>query len=340
MSQNHQLPSVKVATRNTWSFHYTLDDNLPKGSAIEFDMMSKGGPLEWELPEPTLSRENNTIWITTPKKERIYPTPLSMKKDHIGKFVFLIDDDLESGESITFHIGSVHNDPQQGNLSQKYHERRRRFAIAFNNKGNKSFTQKEYFYLNVKGGMLNSVSLSGPSIVAKNERFSLLIRFEDVFGNLTQLAPPNSIIEISYPQLKENMRWKLFIPETGFVVLPNLYFNELGSHYMTMKNLANGDSWQAPPILCVAEKETSLFWGNLHSESLRYDSIDGIEETINWMRNRSSQHFFATSPLQSTLSQKEWKRVVNTLAEEDEVERFTTFSGSLFSSSQKKEGLH
>ena len=31
--------------------------------------------------------------------------------------------------------------------------------------------------------------------------------------------------------------WKLFIPETGFITLPNLYFNEPGVYKIQLKNL-------------------------------------------------------------------------------------------------------
>ena len=38
----------------------------------------------------------------------------------------------------------------------------------------------------------------------------------------------DTLVELSYENFRENLTWKLFVPETGFISLPNLYFNEAG----------------------------------------------------------------------------------------------------------------
>ena len=100
-----------------------------------------------------------------------------------------------------------------------------------------------------------------PSFVTKNKRFDVVVRFEDEFGNLTNETAENTLIELTYEYLRENLNWKLFIPETGFIALPNLYFNEAGVYTIQLKNLSTGEVFRSAPIKCFAEAHDYLFWG-------------------------------------------------------------------------------
>ena len=114
---------------------------------------------------------------------------------------------------------------KKGNSCQKTVQRKRPFPLYIDTKGKGDYKDPEVFHLDVRGNYLQTLRIIAPSLVSRNKRFDVIVRFEDKYGNLTSNAPEGTLIDLSYEHLRENLNWKLFVPETGFIALPNLYFN-------------------------------------------------------------------------------------------------------------------
>ncbi len=167
------------------------------------------------------------------------------------------------------------------------------------------------------------------------------LRFEDEFGNLTSEAPDDSLIELSYEHIRENLNWKLFIPETGFIALPNLYFNEEGNYTIFLRNLKTKQVFRSSPIKCFADTDKSLFWGLLHGESERYDSTENIETCLRHIRDEKAFNFFSISSFESQEETPNdmWKMVSQNITEFNEEDRFTTLLGFQWVGSPTEEGI-
>ncbi|MBA2727810.1 MAG: DUF3604 domain-containing protein, partial [Parachlamydiaceae bacterium] len=161
------------------------------------------------------------------------------------------------------------------------------------------------------------------------------------YGNLTSEAPADTLIELSHEHLRENLNWKLFVPETGFISLPNLYFNEPGVYTITLKNTLTKETFRSPPIRCFAENNKSLFWGLLHGESERIDSTENIEDCLRYFRDDKAMNFFGTSPFESQeeTSNEIWKLICQNTADFDEADRFTALIGFQWQGASGEEGL-
>lgn len=159
--------------------------------------------------------------------------------------------------------------------------------------------------------------------------------------NLTNNAPENTLIELSHQNLRENLKWKLFVPETGFIALPNLYFNEQGVYTIELTNVKTKKKYQSSPIKCFSQDMKSLFWGSLHSESERYDSTENIESCLRHFRDEKSVNFFAVSPFenQEETSNETWKHISQNVEELNEEERFTVYLGQQWVGEPKVEGV-
>ena len=220
-------PSIALAgQRKTWKFIYIPSVNLPQGTNLKFSPLSKGGKDDWEIPQASSRAKNNALWLVTPQGK-----PLAPKLDDSDEFPayhFVLPQPVKAGEKVTFYMGSPKQELDGGNLSQHFIQRRRPFHLFVDTKGKGEFKDPETFNIDVRGNMLTNIRILAPAIVFKNARFDIFIRFEDAFGNLTGHAPEDTLIELSYNQLRDNLNWKLFVPETGFLTLPNIYFNEPG----------------------------------------------------------------------------------------------------------------
>jgi len=326
-----------------WRFVYTTANNLPKGTKLKFDLQSQGRTLDWQIPQTQSKDKSNLIWgeIASAKKALV---PEWVKDDeNPSQFIFTLPAELKASEILTICLGTPdeNNLEKKGNTVQCNVQRRKPFLLYIDPKGKGDFRDPETFHIDIRGNVLTNLKIITPSLVSRNKRFDIIVRFEDKFGNLTANAPEGTLTDLSYEHLRENLNWKLFVPETGFITLPNLYFNEPGIYKIQLKNLSNEETFYSPPIKCFATEETQLFWGLLHGESQRVDSEENIETCLRHFRDEKAFQFFATSSFDSEgeTSSDIWKLINQQTTEFNEDERFVAFLGFQYVGEPKEEGV-
>lgn len=319
--------------QSNWKFVYTTAGHLPKGAKLRFDLESKGRPIDWQIPETNVKEKTNVIWAELPGGKTISASKAENPASMTPSFEFTLPLELKPGDTLTIHI--------KGNSAQKSVQRRRPFHLFIDPKGKGDYKESETFFLDVRGNHLKTLRIIAPSLVCRNKRFDVIVRFEDIFGNLTSNAPEGTLIDLSYQHLRENLSWKLFVPETGFIALPNLYFNEPGIYKIQLKNLQTKEQFFSPPIKCLPEGALSLYWGVLHGESERIDSAENIESFLRHMRDDKALQFFATSAFdtEEETSNDVWKAITQQVAEFNEDDRFVAMLGFQWFGEPKEEGL-
>lgn len=334
---------IRVATIGTWCFRYTPSANLPKGTLLKFDPLSNGRGIDWQQPQTNLKNKANLIWLEMPNGKAISGKSLEKKNKISLEYEFTLPEEIKAGETISICLGSPQdtNLEKEGNKPQEYIQRRRPFNLHIDPKGKGQYKETETFHIDVRGGPLDHITILVPSVVSKNQRFDVIIRFEDCYNNLTNLAPEGTLVELGYDQLRENLNWKLFVPETGFITLPNFYFNEPGIYKLKLKNLGTGELFTSAPIRCEAGSTDMIYWGLLHGESERYDSQENIESALRYFRDERALHFYSTSHFESEeeTPQPIWKGVMTQISEFNEDDRFNTFLGFTFQGNPDSEGV-
>jgi hypothetical protein len=330
---------------NTWKFIYTPAQNLPKGTLLKFNLNSPGRDIDWQLPSVDLNETSNVIYGRFESGDTI-PAKLVEYQDRFAPdYEFVLNADVPAGVPFSIIVGSPKlQKPLQtknGTKAQLFAERRRTFILHVDPTGKGVYEEEEHFNLDVKGGKLSLIRILTPSFVTKNKRFDIVVRFEDENGNLTNNAEENTLIELTYEQLRENLNWKLFVPETGFITLPNLYFNEAGTYTITLKVNTMKEVFKSAPIKCFNDNKKNLFWGLLHGESERIDSTDNIEACLRHFRDERAFHFYAPSNFESVeeTSNETWKLISQNVTDFDENDRFTTFLGFQWHGDKPDEGI-
>jgi hypothetical protein len=318
---------------SNWKFVYTTASHLPKGTKLRFDLESRGRPIDWQVPSTNIKDKINVIWAELPGGKAIPAHQVEHPQTMTTSYEFTLPLELKPGDNFTVMI--------KDNAAQKGVQRRRPFHLFIDTKGKGDYKDSETFFLDVRGNQLKTLRIIAPSLVSRNKRFDVIVRFEDIYGNLTSNAPEGTLIDLSHQHLRENLNWKLFVPETGFIALPNLYFNEPGIYKIQLKNLLNKEEFFSPPIKCLPEGALSLFWGTLHGESERMDSEENIESFLRHMRDDKALQFFATSCFDSEeeTSNDVWKGISQQVAEFNEDERFVAMLGFQWQGETKEEGV-
>ncbi|HXF29082.1 MAG TPA: DUF3604 domain-containing protein, partial [Chlamydiales bacterium] len=329
---------------STWKFHYTPNANLPKKTLLRFDMCSKGRHIDWQIPETNLKKSGNLIWAVLPNKKILEAHEVQLPKSLVPQFQFQLPVDVAAGQTITICMGAPkgQKDVKNGNMAQMTTQRRKAFQLFVDPTGKGNFHDPEIFTFDIKGNVLHVVKILAPSFAIKNKRFDVVLRFEDQYGNLTSNAPEKTLIELTHGNLRENLKWKLFIPETGYTTLPNLYFNEPGVYTIELRNMNTKEVFHSSPIKCFAEDSKHLFWGLMHGESERYDSTENIDSCLRHFRDEKWVNFYGVSPFENNeeTPNELWKSVSQNVEEIDEDERFACFLGFQYIGDPGTEGVH
>ncbi|MFA6915221.1 MAG: DUF3604 domain-containing protein [Parachlamydiales bacterium] len=330
---------------NTWKFIYTTGSTLPKGTKLRFDMMSKGRNIDWETPTHNLKEGNNVIYGVMENGKILSPKLIDSPSSIVPQFEFVLPSEIPSEHSFTIVIGSPKLDGpsarKSGSRAQTLAQRRRTFGLFVDPTGKGHFDEPELFALDVRGDKLDIIRIIVPSFVSKNKRFDAVVRFEDQYSNLTSNAPDETLIELTYEHIRENLNWRLFVPETGFLALPNMYFNEQGVFTIKLHNNATKEVFKAPPIKCFNETENALYWGLFHGESERFDSTESIESCLRHFRDEHVLGFYGVSPFENAeeTPNEVWKQISQNVSDFDEADRFTTFLGFQWQGAAGSEGL-
>ncbi len=328
---------------NTWKFIYTTASDLPKGTKLRFDMQTKGRMIDWETPSANLKKNSNVIFGLMDNGKILQAKEIESSDSFTPVFEFILPSKIEGGGSFTVIIGSPKPSTavKNGNRAQTNSQRRRAFNLLIDTTGKGHFQEPEIFSMDIRGHILKTIRILTPSFVERNKRFDVVVRCEDEYGNLTSHAPEDTLIELSHEHLRENLNWKLFIPETGFINLPNLYFNEPGIYTIQLRNTKTKETFRSPPIKCFPDNTKNLFWGMLHGESERIDSTENIESCLRHCRDDKALTFFASSSFenQEETSNDIWKLVAQNITEFDEADRFTAFLGFQWAGNPGEEGI-
>lgn len=325
----------------TWTFSFTPASALPKGTMLKFDPMTQGREIDWEVPSIEEKETSNAIWLELPSKKKVAAAYAEPHNEFAPAFTFTLPIEVKGGETFSIMMGSLKGGKESGNRAQTTVQRRRSFFLYIDPKGKGDFRDPEVFHMDIRGNKLDQIRVVAPSVVSKNKRFDVLLRFEDCFSNPTGNAPEGTLIELSYEHLRENLTWKVFVPETGYLNLPNLYFNEPGVYRIQLYNTATKQKFYSDPIRCFAENDKALFWGTLHGESEKYDAAENIDACLRHLRDERAHHFFASSPFENEEETPNdvWKKVSTQIAEFNEEGRFATFLGFQWAGEAKEEGL-
>lgn len=330
---------------STWKFIFTPSIDLPKGTKLKFDLGSKGRDVDWQVPHANLKKPSNVIYALLENKKVIPAKEIEAKDSVTPLYEFVLPSEIEAGSTFTIVVGSPRLNQKEmiakGTRAQKNTQRRRPFYLYVDPSGKGKYDEPEVFTLDIRGNVLKTIRLLTPSFVTKNKRFDIILRFEDEYGNLTNNAPPDTLVELSYENIRENLNWKLFVPETGFISVPNLYFNEAGIYTIKLHNPMTKETFRSSPIKCFPENNKHLYWGLFHGESERHDSTENIDNCLRYFRDEKAMNFYSVSPFESAeeTPTEVWKTITQNIAEFNEDDRFITFNGVQWEGAPHKEGL-
>ncbi|MBM3196586.1 MAG: hypothetical protein FJZ61_01190 [Chlamydiae bacterium] len=331
---------IAAGTKASFRFLFVTDITLPPKSLLRFDLGIIDPEKDFEIPSTTLKDQQNCIWLTLSDGKVVEG---KQKKDLQGRpvFDFVLPKSVEVGEKLMIVLGSqiAEKAKEFGTRAPLKAQRKRPIHLFIDPKGKGDFGDPYVFNLDIKGAELKNIRILAPSLVSRNQRFDIVVRFEDKYSNLTSNAPENTLIEFSHDRLRDNLRMRLFVSESGVTCLPNLYFNEPGVYRLSFKNTLTGEVTQSHPIFCQAEEGDQAFYG-VFQGMRSIESLDQVESILREARDTEHLQFFSLSPqdAESETSNELWKEIQTYTTEFNEEDRFVAFLGFTYNTQDPAEG--
>ena len=178
----HCEPNVALAGDiGHWKFIYTTANHLPKGTKLRFDLDSHGSDLDWQRPQTNLKKKENLIWAEVDGKV-FSATEVELPQKKTVSYEFTLPTEVTPGDSFTIHLGSAERSASpKGNGCQKMVQRKRPFNLFIDPKGKGDYKDPEIFHIDVRGNELHRLNVVAPSLVSRNKRFDVIVRFEDIY---------------------------------------------------------------------------------------------------------------------------------------------------------------
>jgi hypothetical protein len=185
---------ISAGTKASFRFLFVTDIALPQKSLIRFDLGINDPNRDFEIPTTNLKEQQNCIWLTLSDGKVIEG---KQKKDLEGRpvFDFVLPKPLEVGEKLMIVLGSqiAEKAKEFGTRAPLKAQRKRPIHLYIDPKGKGDFNEPYTFNLDIKGAELKNIRILAPSLVSRNQRFDVVVRFEDQYSNLTSNAPKDTV---------------------------------------------------------------------------------------------------------------------------------------------------
>ncbi len=185
---------------------------------------------------------------------------------------------LQPGDRVIVHYGSRSN----GITLPTSAAERYAFPLYFQQTPQGHFFSVPVEHFPIQPGKVSQLGVYTPSLLSAGEYFSLMVRAEDQYGNLSQGVVPSldMLVDGVYKQ-------RIASTDNPLLRIDGLVFSEEGQHIISVRSGGGGLIGTSNAILVERQKEFSILWANLNAHSALSDGLRSPEE----LRSESSGEY-------------------------------------------------
>ena len=242
-------------------FEYTAGtESLKQGSRIKIFTDSDS---DWAIPQLNNPLGPDYLTIVSPDGCRIYPHIIDNRELNL----FIASGTIKKGAKIRITLG----DKSEGGLGsrcQTYFESSLNFYCGIDEDGTGNIKVIDnWVTLKVQGGEIANISLHAPSDVTIGQKFRLIIKAEDAWGNPAEDFYGDIKINAIGLNITDDI-YQFKKSNRGVATISECEFFELGEQYITASTNLNGELVEFPsnPIeINETPPKVKLYWGDPHS---------------------------------------------------------------------------
>jgi hypothetical protein len=203
---------------------------------------------------------------------------------------------IPAGSTLELVLGDT-SKGAPGILGPRFWVRRVFFALALEPRP-PSLEEHEFnwigaFVLDFLGGPLDNLRVLAPSQINRGEPFSLTIRPQDQFGNISPQVPRKLLLTVGGKEKKVTVDPGMVNP-AGAIEVPELSLDREGVERIRVKDPEGGLAARSNPVR-VGPVHQNLYWGLIHEHTEISDGCGSLDLCYENMRYGSRLDFGAAS---------------------------------------------
>lgn len=326
-------PVARAGERGTWRFFFTLSRNIPEDRhLVLFLSGGRNNKGSWLKPEDDDSPLEEFMILERQGRDRLRLADQRRSYAHDFLAFEVPEGGLQAGETLVATLGKP-----AGAITQSLSLPDKFVLLMEWVPGQEAAPPNTIFgdvlskivgacVIDIVGGTLDHLRAYAPSSVKPGEEFSILIRPEDAYGNVSSGTPGEIVLKLGKRELHATISE---VEGSACRVAEGIQLEEEGVHRISVSETATSLSTTTNPILCSRALTERLYWGYIHGHTEFSDGTGSIEHYFRYMRDECKLDFSAPGDhdhLWET-SEEMWRLTCEAVARYNEPHRFTTFLG-------------
>ncbi len=231
------------------------------------------------------------------------------------------DGSLKKGDRVYVEYGAKEGQGA-GYRIQTYAEGEHIFKVLVDCAGSGNFYGVEPSpFIRVTGGYLYKVEAVAPSLVEPGEKFDILVRAMDSWGNIADKCDEKFYFSIN--GIKSEISLRCGIGKISGVAIKNE-----GVYYPRVFNTNERCIGVGNPVKCIKEANTAkLYWGDMHGQTKETVGTGSLDLYFAFGRDKAGLDFSAWQGNDFQVTDDTWQAVCDKVKEYHEPGRFVTFLG-------------
>ncbi len=183
--------------------------------------------------------------------------------------------------------------------------------------------------LDVVGGMMDRLRVLAPATVAAGKKFAVVIKAEDVFGNVASLYQGELEFEFSDSEICTGPKKVSFPGPGGVITVEGFKALSRGLARIIVVDEISDIKYVSNPVLITVYDQSQLYFGVIHGHTNCSDGIGSVEDYYACMRDDNRLDFGAVADHDHDYetTDEHWAHIQRVTAETNDPRRFVTLLG-------------
>ncbi len=322
----------------TWSFVYTAGEyGIDDAGSI---VLSWRMASDWGTPQDTDPKAPNYLTYKTTGDCRLVKVPLHWLRPYHDCICLKVTGGcLQKGETITITIGD-RSGGSPGSRAQSFCEREHEWHTHVNCAGTMRYEElPEVMKVKILSGYANEIDLVMPGSTAVGEKFDIVVRALDEFGN--PAANYDGIVKIELPEnISEGIPSEIKFSEQdgGTVRINNCKMLKEGFYNIKVWDTKYNFKSFSNPCKVTADNLENLYFGDMHAQTKQTVGTGFLDDYYKFARDKGVVSFTGWQGNDFEITKSIWNEVREVGDSFNEEGKFLTYLGYEWSGTSPQGG--
>ncbi len=322
-------PEAMASVPGTWTI--TLSGlSVAEGGLVRVVLSgTRGNPGDWTRPQVVNPRAREYVTARCTGAASVVATvPAPEQFRGAAVDLTVTDAPLREADEITVVLGDT-SQGGGGSTPQSFSQPAKAVEVHVADPGKQRLRKVGFTTISISGGPMDSIRVIAPATVPAGKEFSILLKAEDVEGNVASLYIGEFDIEVSDPELVTGPESVNFEGPGGVLTVGGFKAFSRGLVRIIAVDGISDIKYVSNPILITRHDQSQLFFGVIHGHTGLSDGVGTVEDYYACMRDDNRLDFGAVGDHDhdQETSDEDWEIIQRVTREANDPGHFATLLG-------------